>query len=264
MSRVHAITESLGAFQVTSNGLGAGNSFLEAIAAGLYEVIERDAYSCHYNAALNRNHIIPVLPDSVARAYPLVADVLDRCQRARIGILVQDCTVDTNVPTYNAIAYDHDDRGVGVVHGTGAHLDPEVALLRAITEALQARLNFIAGSRDDIFRAAFRRWRGDWRRLRDWLEVHPADAPEASALPSRAGETFEEDIASLIGGCRAAGRRRVIVVDLTPPEFPIHVVRILVPGLEGYWHHGYQPGQRASNYAGNGAADAVAAAGATE
>jgi ribosomal protein S12 methylthiotransferase accessory factor len=251
MSRASGLIESMGVFQVTSNGLGAGNSFLEALASALYEVIERDAFACHYAAALRRGHAIPRVPDETLRSYALVAGVLDRCDRARIGVVVQDCTIDTAIPTYNAIVYDHEDRGVGIVHGTGSHLDPEVALLRAVTEALQARLNFIAGSRDDIFRAAFRRWRGDRERLMKALDASKAESPEAQALPSRASATFEDDIAILVSSLVAAGLSAAVVTDITPPQFPVHVVRVVVPGLEGYMHHSYRPGHRAMAFRGN-------------
>ena len=142
---------SLRAFLVSSNGLGAGNSVLEAVASGLYEVLERDGVACHYYAALHKQQPIPVVPDDVLRQYPLIAGVLDTCERAKVGVVVQQCIVDTNVPIYNAFVFDRVDREVPVTRGSGAHLDPEIAVLRAITEALQGRLNFIAGSRDDIF-----------------------------------------------------------------------------------------------------------------
>src|SRR6185369_9334950 len=39
--------------------------------------------------------------------------------------------------------------------GYGAHYLPEVALSRAITEAIQVRITYITGSRDDIFPRAY-------------------------------------------------------------------------------------------------------------
>jgi ribosomal protein S12 methylthiotransferase accessory factor len=248
MSRNSTLVSSAGSFHVTSNGLGAGNSFLEGLAAGLYEVIERDAVACHYHAAIHGEHMIPVLPDTTLRGYPLVASVLERCDKAGVKVAVYDCVVDTNVPTYSAVAYDRTDKGVGVVQGSGAHLDPEVAILRAVTEALQARLNFIAGSRDDIFRSAFRRARADWGRAVEEIEREQIECPEAAVRISRASNTFEDDITELLSRVRAAGVTSVVVADLTPPDFPVHVVRVLTPGFEGYLHHGYRPGRRALSF----------------
>jgi ribosomal protein S12 methylthiotransferase accessory factor len=252
MSRSYAIVASMGAFHVTSNGLGAGNTFLEAVAAGLYEVIERDAIACQYYAALHRGHMLPVLPDAALRRYPLVAGVLERCDQAGVEVTVYDCMVDTKVPTYAAFVYNRVDRGVGVVQGSGAHLDPEIAILRAITEGLQARLNFIAGSRDDIFRTAFIRFQVDWSQAVKLIERDRINAPQAERVESRANTTFEDDITDLLHCIQSVGPYSVAVIDLTPPDFPVHVVRVVVLGLEGYMHFGYRPGRRATTYLSDG------------
>ncbi|MGD0736559.1 MAG: YcaO-like family protein [Terracidiphilus sp.] len=251
MSRSQANVANLGAFQVSSNGLGAGNSLLEAMTSALYEVIERDAVACQHYAAMHNNHIIPLFAEAELRSRPLVASVLERCDRADVRVVVYDSSGDTQVPTYVAIAYDRTDHGVGLMKGSGSHLDPEVALLRAINESLQARLNFIAGSRDDIFRSAFTRARSNWRPMMEKLEnAFDADSAQGKLSESRAAATFEEDIHHLLNNIRRAGIENVVVFDLTPEDFPVHIVRVVVPGMEGYMHHGYRPGPRACAAAG--------------
>ena len=251
MSRSQANVANLGAFQVSSNGLGAGNSLLEAMASGLYEVIERDAVACQHYAAMHNNRYLPLLTYDELKSRPLVASVIEKCERADVRVVVYDSSGDTEVPTYVAIAYDRTDHGVGLMKGSGSHLDPEVAVLRAINEALQARLNFIAGSRDDIFRSAFTRARSNWRSMMDKLESSfNDDSPQGSIGESRAAATFEEDVNRLLASIRKVGLEHVVVFDLTPEDFPVHVVRVIVPGMEGYMHHGYRPGPRASRAAG--------------
>jgi ribosomal protein S12 methylthiotransferase accessory factor len=251
MSRTQAHAANLGAFQASSNGLGAGNAFLEAVAAALYETIERDAMACQHHAALYNGRPLPLFREAELRSRPLIAQVLEKCDRAGVRVVVYDSTNDIDVPTYVAIAYDRTDHGVGLMRGSGAHLDPEVAALRAITEALQARLNFIAGSRDDIFRSAFARVRSNWRPMMNKLErAFGEEIPAAHFGESRAAATFEEDVATLLNCIRAIGLPHVVVFDLTPDDFPILVVRVIVPGLEGYMHHGYRPGPRACAAAG--------------
>lgn len=251
MSRSEAHALNLGAFQASSNGLGAGNSFLEAIASALYETIERDAMACRHHAAVYNGQALPLFREAELRSRPLVAQVLDKCDRADVRVVVYDSTNDIGVPTFVAIAYDRTDHGVGLMRGSGTHLDPEIAVLRAITEALQARLNFIAGSRDDIFRSAFARARSNWRPMMNKLErAFQEDTPAGRLGPSCANETFEQDVTTLLNHIRAIGLPHVVVFDLTPEDFPIHVVRVIVPGLEGYMHHGYRPGPRARAAAG--------------
>jgi ribosomal protein S12 methylthiotransferase accessory factor len=249
-----SMRHSLRAFLASSNGLGAGNSLLEAICAGLYEVLERDGVACHYYAALRRGQFIPIVPSEILIKYPSVSSLLEKCAKASVKVVVQECVVDTAVPIYNAFVYDTIDRGVPVTRGSGCHLDPEIALIRAITEALQGRLNYIAGSRDDIFRAAFSRSRSGWATSVSTLERGSDLCPRAVQLQSGASDSFEEDIQTLLSSVKHVGLPHAVVFDLTPKEFPIYVVRVVVPGLEGYMHHGYHPGVRASSFAVPGAA----------
>ncbi len=247
MSRSEALLSSLGAFQVSSNGLGGGNTFLEAVTSALYETVERDAVACHSLASYVTGHRIPVVSRSQLEEDPLVSGVVEACERARVSCVVYDCTLDTGVPTYSASVYDEQESGVGVVRGSGSHLDPQVAILRALTEALQARLNFIAGSRDDIFRSAFKRFRMDAEAIAR-VKAEVSSAPPAERRSSTAGATFQADLRTLISNLMRAGLGHVGLIDLTPEDCPIHVVRAVVPGLEGYMHHSYLPGRRALSF----------------
>ena len=46
--------------------------------------------------------------------------------------------------------------------------------------------------------------------------------------------TIDEDVAHELDRLKAAGVRQAILVDLTRPELRIPVVRMVVPGLEGW------------------------------
>jgi ribosomal protein S12 methylthiotransferase accessory factor len=229
-------------FQVGSNGLASGNVFLEALSSGLHEVIERDAVTC---AKLRLDHHLELqmqvnLADS---GFEAVDELNARFRRAGTTPLLFDCTADTAVPTYVAYLLDDLVPSTGAFSGYGAHLHSEVAMLRALTEAAQSRAVYIAGSRDDLMCL-------DHQRLRRHGATRQVDAlrrPCAGAAPPRpsaAGATFEEDCATLLERVRGVGLERVIVVDLTPSGFPVSVVRVVVPGLEGYTFPHYTPGLR--------------------
>jgi len=248
MSKGRADLSDLGAFVMSSNGLASGNSLIEAMAAALYEVVERDAVAC--TTAAWRAGVPPVQLTTRASVYPdVVREVLDQCRSAGVRVAIFDTTVDTQIPTFVAYAYDSVDEGIGIYRGYGAHLDSTIALLRAITEALQGRLNFIAGSRDDIFRSAF--WRTTRARSRSFAAGVAAAESEGTTVapsPSFANQSFEEDINTMLVRLARAGLTQVVVLDLTPPDCPVSVVRVVVPGAEGYMHFGYTPGLRASRY----------------
>jgi ribosomal protein S12 methylthiotransferase accessory factor len=63
-------------------------------------------------------------------------------------------------------------------------------------------------------------------------------------VPNWDGETFEADVEWELECLKSVGIRRVVMVDLTKPEFALPVVRIVVPGLEPDIDPGYVPGRR--------------------
>jgi ribosomal protein S12 methylthiotransferase accessory factor len=235
-------------FQMGSNGLASGNLLLEALCAGLLEVIERDAHSCHMVARHRLHHDYPKV-DTAAAPFPMVRELLDKLRSAHVGAVVYDMSVDTDVPVYNAVIYDRLHRHVGMYGGYGAHLDPEIALIRALTEAVQGRLIYIAGSRDDYFRHDLLR-----HRMHDGsgevaaMEAQPAEVG-LGGRSSEATPTFEGDVSLLLQKLRRIGIRHVLVADLTHEELGIPVVRVIVPGLEGCaLLQNYAPGPRATAF----------------
>jgi ribosomal protein S12 methylthiotransferase accessory factor len=227
-------------FASGSNGLAGGNHILEALAAALYEVTERDAIACSRVADGGMSSLVAL--DSITD--PLVAALVGQYDDAGIDTYLFDATVDTGVPTYMAIVADRVDPSMGLYRGYGAHLDPAIAMIRALTEAAQARLVLIAGSRDDYFGRDQRinRSAGDTRK-RVFDQITPNT--DANCHENRATESFGADINAVLDLLRAAGLRSAVVVDLTHPDLGIPVVRVVVPGLEGYIFDHYTPGPRA-------------------
>lgn len=253
MALGHQRLKELNTFQLTSNGLASGNSLLEAINAGLFEVVERDAVTCH-RVLWERDGQPPPVVRLETITHPLVRDLMERLAAAEVAPVIFDCTVDTGIPVYMAYIYDLVRRHVGVFRGYGAHLDPEIAMVRAITEAVQSRVIYIAGSRDDVFRHSFMRLRRD-----DGNRVLPtmkslSGTVDARDRISEATPTFHGDTTRAIAKLQAAGIERAIVVDLSREDFPIHAVKVIVPGLEGYLFDFYTPGHRAKSFLSGGIA----------
>jgi len=248
-------------YAMGTNGLASGNHILEAIAAGLYEVIERDSVACWRYAGEALRWPTPRVALETIDS-PVIQDLLKRFEEAGIRPLLFDVTSDLGIPTFMAMVYDRDVRKTGMHRGYGTHLEPAVAMSRALTEAVQSRLVLIAGSRDDFFR-------------RDLVRNQNADgAAEVAALESqlatvhggrlfnRATPTFEGDITLLLTVLHQAGIEQALVFDLTQPEMGIPVVRVVVPGLEGYNFDFYTPGARPDAFAKAVMAQAAAQAGA--
>lgn len=231
-------------FAAGSNGLAGGNHILEALAAALYEVVERDAIACSriVDGGMTQRVDLDTVTD------PLVGSLVERFDDAGVSAYLFDCTVDTDIPTYMSVVADRRDPAMGLYRGYGAHLDPSIAMIRALTEAAQARLLLIAGARDDYFTRDQRmnRFMGDGRRAH--FDNIPAIA-SAERHESAATSSFGADITLVLDRLRTAGLETAIVVDLTDPDLQIPVVRVVVPGLEGYMFDYYRPGARALAHA---------------
>jgi YcaO-like protein with predicted kinase domain len=236
-------------FPMGSNGLASGNAMLEAICSGLLEVIERDAIACHLIARRRAGHRYPKV-DLTTIGSPLVLDLLGRLAFAEMGVALYDLSVDTGVPVYMATIYDRLSRHIGMYAGYGAHLAPEIAMVRALTEAVQSRVIYIAGSRDDYFRHDYLKHRmHDDAQEVEQIESQPAEIDAAARRP-QSTPTFEGDVGILVEQLGRLGLRRVIVVDLGHQELDIAVVRVIVPGLEGCaMLDNYGPSQRATEFA---------------
>ncbi len=226
-----------GSFVMSTNGLASGNDAREAVVHGLCEAIERDAVTLFCLSPLaeqDRARVdLRTVDDPGCRA------VLDRFEAAGVAVAAWDATSDVGVATFLCAAVDAEAnpfRPLGPVEGMGCHPAREVALLRALTEAAQARLTLIAGSRDDNGRAVYRRAKATASAPDLRARVVSAGSRPFSSTPTRAHETFDEDLRWLVDRLRAVSLGSVVVVDLGKPELrlPIAVVRVVVPGLETY------------------------------
>jgi YcaO-like protein with predicted kinase domain len=241
-----------GYFLAGSNGLASGNHLVEAINAALYELVERDALALWMARSLRER----------AACGLDVASVDDRdCRRllemyaaAHIAVRVWNVTTEIGIAAFLCEICDFapgDPQLLRRFHGSGCHADRAIALSRALTEAAQTRLTYIAGVRDDLSPAEYHAVPGD--DIRDALlealarEIAPI---RFTAVPDFAAADLGEDLQLALARLRAAGIERVVAIDLTRPEFGIPVVRLVIPGLEWDPHHpNYRPGPRAREMA---------------
>ena len=236
-----------GCFAATSNGLASGNHVLEAISHGICEVVERDStalWSFKSQSGRDQTRVdLDSVDDRDCRA------VLQRFDDARVAVAAWETTSDIGLASFKCVIAPREQdqlRYIPAAVGMGCHPSRAVALLRALTEAAQSRLTQIAGSRDDAPKELYVHYRGG--AVDRFLEREMASRPVRSFMsaPDRDGETLIDDVEYEIDLLRKAGMERVIVVDLTRPEFDIPVARVVIPGLEGaHFAPGYVPGRRA-------------------
>jgi len=231
-------------FTMSSNGLASGNHFLEALISALYEVIERDGVSCHTEANAYGKKKIQIDLSTVDN--PEIQNLCQQLASKQLLPIVCDCTNDIGVPVFETFLYDLKSNTVSIAHGYGSHLNSHIAILRALTEAIQTRSIIISGSRDDIFRDTYQanrfRYQSSVKFITNNTELVKMN------YQNQTSQTFNEDILLLLDNLKKAGLNRVIVVDLSPTDIDIAVVKVIVPGLEGYHYYGYRPKQRAQKF----------------
>jgi ribosomal protein S12 methylthiotransferase accessory factor len=180
---------------------------------------------------------------------PACRGTIDRVRAAGLDLVAWDATSDLGVPAFLCLLLDAREPEVG--HGglgAGCHPAREVALLRALTEAVQVRMTYISGARDDIAAGEYSSGtRAERLATARRLAAHrAATGLEFRELPTRAHPDFGADLAWLLERLGAAGLDEPVVVDLSRPEIGVAVVRVVAPGLEGPDDHpGYAPGRRA-------------------
>jgi YcaO-like protein with predicted kinase domain len=237
-----------GYFLCGSNGLASGNHPGEAINAALFEVVERDAVACWIAKPIQER--ARCILDLGSVGDPDCRALLGKYDAAGIAVRVWNVTTDIRIAAFLCEIRDMeagDPRRLRRFHGSGCHAERAIALSRALTEAAQTRLTYIAGIRDDLSPSEYEEAPG-WEIADALLDALARQNTPISFrdAPSFLADDLSDDLRWALGRLEAIGAERVIAVDLTRSEFGIPVVRLVIPGLEWDPHHpNYRPGPRA-------------------
>jgi len=240
----HPLPSGSGCFAATTNGLASGNHILEAICHAICEVVERDASTLFHLSGRRGRDAGRIDPASVAD--PACRSVLDRITQAGLSVAIWDTTTDVGVAAFECLIADERVPGGHGGSGAGCHAAAEIALLRALTEAVQVRNTYVTGSRDDLRASEY----GPSARAERVQQLRLSMAStgmgrDFASVASRRFDSFDDECRWLVERLAAAGCPRVLAVDLTKLEFALPVVRVVVPGLEGIDDADYAPGPRA-------------------
>ena len=219
-------------FKSNTNGLASGNSLEEAILHGMFEVIERDAWSIF---ELTHKNYKQIDLDSIESE--TVNDALSKFSENDIKIKLMDFTADVNIPTIAASADDTLLKDAGLLTlGIGTHLDPEVAVLRALTEVAQSRATQIHGAREDTVRADFARTAGYERmkRINKYYFQEEDKKIRLSDIENRSTDSITKDIDIVLEELKSNEIEHMLYYDLTRPELNVNVVRVIIPTMELY------------------------------
>lgn len=219
-------------FKSNTNGLASGNILEEAILHGIFEVIERDAWSIFELTHKNYSQI-----DLDTIESETINETIEKFTSNGINIKLMDFTADIDVPTIAASADDTVTRDAGLLTlGIGTHLDPEVAILRALTEVAQSRATQINGAREDTVRADFAREAGYERmkRINKYYFKQEEEQISLSDIENKSTTSINEDLEIVKNELTSNEIKHVLYHDLTRPELDVSVVRVVIPEMELY------------------------------
>lgn len=224
--------DSQNLFKSNTNGLASGNILEEAILHGIFEVIERDAWSIFELTHKNYAQI-----DISSIENEVIIDIIDKFESEGIKIKLMDFTADIKIPTIAASADDTITRDAGLLTlGMGTHLDPEVAILRALTEVAQSRATQINGAREDTVRADFAREAGydRMKRINKYYFRDEEEQIKLSDIENKSTSSITKDIEIVKDELISNDIQKILYTNLTRSELDVSVVRVVIPEMELY------------------------------
>jgi YcaO-like protein with predicted kinase domain len=239
--------QSLMFVQMGSNGIASGGTVEDAILSGLYEIIERDAWTLN-QFLLDSGMLLTRCP--LIAVSDRVESCIRKIERADLRLHLFDITTDFEVPVFSAIILDLSGRCAGTFGGYGCHLNAEIAALRAITEAAQARCCYISGARDDLFRRQFLLMkRMDQAKLHEIFNELPMGSP-LSDYRNISFPDVKTELRYLLRLVKQYGVSEVFVKEMgSYLNGAVHVVRVMSPQCEPFRFDHWTPGLRCLSYA---------------
>jgi len=216
-----------------SNGCAAGNTLAEAIVQGFLELVERDCYAMWWYNRLQRREVdLDQFDDSYVRQL--------RAQLAENGrrLWVLDVTNDLGIPSYVAMALWTENGQENIEFGSGAHFDPRIAMLRALTELNQFLSIALMGGGDG------RKETLDGTtpfRLQDHPYLAPSGPPIAPPVSTFNRLDTREQVMACVDAVGRAGLD-FLALDQTRPDIGVPVARVIVPGMRHFYRR-FAPGR---------------------
>ncbi len=219
-----------------SNGSAAGNSLEEAMLQALMEVVERDSVAIWWYNRIQRQGV-----DLDSFGEPYLHQLLDYYRSIDRELWVLDITSDLGIPTFAGVSRRTDRAVEDIVVGFGSHLDPKVALFRALTEVNQFLPSLLEKNADGstLYKYPDRDAIIWWLKARAEEQAYLLPDP---ALPRKQFADYQNhgycDLRDELLHCQdlleGAGLE-LIAMDLSHPDIELHVARILVPGMCHFW-----------------------------
>lgn len=215
---------------IGSSGMSAGATLKDAILQGLFELIEHDAWMlCQSNTV--RTPII----DYEGLKNKELKDVIEKIRGKGFRVISRDYTTNIGIPVIRSWISNPHDYANYAFSGFGASINPEIALERSITEAVQSRasvheaeveeycspdMEYLIDARDGLYSLFYF----------EQKEIKPIGVvKDISQMPSVSFDSVDESIGYVIGKIRQTiPDADVLFVDMTRKGIGIPVVKVFI------------------------------------
>jgi ribosomal protein S12 methylthiotransferase accessory factor len=211
-------------FERSSTGLGAGPDIARSRRTALCELVERDAVGLWERSGMIARLSRAV--DAAAVGLGWFRHWRERLRACGLSLRLFAPEAAIGLPIF--LCWIEGEERFGARYrrylGSGADADPEAALFKAVAEAIQSRLTFVAAVRDDMLPSLYRRPSPRLAELppappgfplRDWQEAEP----------------HEDGWKAIAGSLCAVGFRQVAMKEIHGGLPGVAVSKAFVPGL---------------------------------
>lgn len=221
-------------FGCSTNGLASGNTPAEATLHALLEVLERDAVAMNTPADAS----LWLSPEDLPAPF---ADLAARWDEVGVALSVRLIPNEFSLPCF-ACVIGEEGAHVDLAGGFGLHVDPHIALARAVCESAQSRLSHVHGGRDDVTRF-YAKWADGrtvpedrdatktlaWQRAFDTTRrAHWRDVPGVLDPPAIAASAADA-LADVVERLRALGFERILRHVFALDLNGLSVVKVVIP-----------------------------------
>jgi YcaO-like protein with predicted kinase domain len=220
-----------------SNGLASGNTWSESVVHGLLELVERYGMAQMKTMKLNDrlNHLVDVSTVKFSEQNEELNRLLQCVKSKGYNIIIESLTHALGVPTFHCeIQYKNlfGDHKIHPFRGAGSHFDREIALSRALTEAVQSAVTILSADKDNLGSTVVNRFEpgplGYPHEARGVL-----DFAAIQNLPQ--GLSFDEDLTAFLAYLNQRGFESAYALDLSDQKNQIAVSFVYVPGMKYAW-----------------------------
>lgn len=219
-----------------SNGCAAGNTREEAALQAMLELVERDAIATWWYNEVRRPRL-----DLGQLSSPYLDALLEWLDDEGRELWVVDVTNDIGIPVFAAVSRVREPRegeSENLVVGFGAHLDPAVAAMRAITEVNQFFASLFALGDDGLHKAfdpgAVDWWASATTENKHYLMPRDGEVRQLSSYEDLTSPDLLDEVQTTIDMIEAR-HLEVLLLDQTRPDVGLPVIKAVVPGMRHFW-----------------------------